>query len=136
MVLLLAFATLPLFAQNGVHLSTNVPFPFQVEGKTLPAGQYEFYQRSANNESGWFIRSEKTGTGDVLFETENEQAEQPKEDTSVYFVQVGDQYYLSDLWTAGGKYGWHVPVKLERNASNEKPKMRKIEANLESEANG
>ncbi len=134
MALLLAFATLPLFAQNGVHMTTNVPFPFIVQGKTLPAGQYEFYQNSANNESDWMIRNEKSGAAKAVFETENEHAEQPKADTSLYFVQVGDTYYLSDLWTAGGIYGWHVPVKLERSDMNAKPTMRKVEATLESEA--
>lgn len=134
MALLLAFATLPLFAQNGVHMSTDVPFPFIVQGKTLPAGQYDFYQNSANNEGDWMIRSEKSGAAKAIFETENEHAEQPKEDTSLYFVQVGDTYYLSDLWTAGGIYGWHVPVKLERSDMNAKPTMRKVEAKLESEA--
>lgn len=134
MVLLFAFATLPLFAQNGVHLSSNVPFPFKVEGKTLPAGQYDFYQTNANTESDWMIRAIKTGDTKAVFETENEEAEHPKQDTSLYFVQVGDTYYLSDLWTAGGVYGWHVPVKLERSSTNAKPTVRKVEAKLESEA--
>lgn len=134
MVVLLAFATLPIFAQNGVHMTTDVPFPFIVQGKTLPAGQYEFYQTNSNDESDWVIRNAQSGATRVLFETENEHVDRAKPDTALYFVQVGDTYYLSDLWTAGGIYGWHVPVKLEHVAMSAKPVMRKVAATLESGA--
>ncbi|MFZ0429499.1 MAG: hypothetical protein WAO20_15380 [Acidobacteriota bacterium] len=135
LVLVFAFASLPLFAQNGIHLTANVPFPFIVEGRVLPAGQYSFWQKSANNESDWQIRATKDGAQEqAMFVTEDENSTTPQPSTTIDFVKYGDHYYLSDLWTLEGMEGWHVPVKLEREqlAKNVKPSMVKVPATLES----
>ena len=137
LVLIFAFASLPLFAQNGVRLTSNVPFPFIVEGKVLPAGQYQFWQKSANNESDWQIRDVKNGAQEqAMFETEDENSTFPQPSTTLDFVKYGDHYYLSDIWTLEGQEGWHIPVKLERKemAKNVKPTMVKVPATLESGA--
>jgi hypothetical protein len=139
LVLSFAFAALPLFAQDGVHLTANVPFPFIVEGKVLPAGQYEFWQTSANNESDWRVRDLRNGAQEqTMFETEDENSTFPQPSTTIDFVKYGDHYYLSDMWTLQGEEGWHVPVKLERQemAKNLKPSIVKVPAEVESGVRG
>ena len=137
LVLLFALSMLPVFAQNGVHLGADVPFPFIVEGKTLPAGYYEFWQLSANNESAWEVRDVKNGgQNQAMFETETTQASDPSQTTCLAFRQVGDQYYLNDLWAARGEWGWHVPVTLEREEMAKKPVFKKVPATIVKAAEG
>lgn len=133
LALLFAFAMLPVFAQNGIHLGADIPFSFIVEGKTLPAGHYEFWQLSANNESDWQVRDVKNGGQDqAMFETEATESPDPAETTALTFRKIGDHYYLADLWAARGEWGWHVPVKLEREqmAKKAKPVFRKVPATI------
>ncbi len=133
LVLLFAFAVPPAFAQNGVHLGADIPFPFIVEGKTLPAGHYEFWQLSINNESQWQVRDVKNGgQNQAMFVTETTESPDPAKTSALAFRQLGDHYYLADLWAARGEWGWHVPVKLELQdmAQKSKPTFRKVPAKI------
>lgn len=131
LVFLFVFPALPVLAQDGVQLGAEIPFPFIVEGKTFPAGRYQFWQLSADNDNDWQVRAVKEGgQNQAMFETEATEAPDPVETTAVAFRKVGDHYYLADLWAARGEWGWHVPVKLELKEMIRKAKteFRKVPA--------
>ncbi|MFZ0427869.1 MAG: hypothetical protein WAO20_07115 [Acidobacteriota bacterium] len=133
LVFLFAVPALPVFAQDGVQLGANIPFPFIVEGKTFPSGEYQFWQLSANNDSDWQIRDVKQGgQNQAMFETEPTESPDPAQTTALTFRKIGDHYYLADLWAARGEWGWHVPVKLELKEMAKKTKaaFRKVPATI------
>ncbi len=98
-------------------LKVDVPFPFQVEGKTLPAGAYEFkIDISADT-----VEVSAPGTGAVaLVITRLAAPPHPgsNEHAHIVFDKVGTTYTLSELWEPGtdgflvhatkGKHEHHV----------------------------
>ncbi len=131
LTLLLGLVMLPAYGYTGNTIRTMVPFSFVVQGKTLPAGDYEFIQTNARQDNEWLIRNVKNDSQEVLLTAEQEEVAQPKLETYVAFEEIHNTHYLSDIWTAGTVDGWHVPVEAEKGlASGKQPKMRKVQGSL------
>jgi len=83
-------------------LKADVPFPFQVEGKTLPAGAYDFkIDTSADTVQ---VESSAPGAGAVaLIITRLAAPPHPgsNEHAHIVFDKVGTTYTLSELWEPG-----------------------------------
>lgn len=78
----------------------NIGFPFIVNGKTLPAGQYELKVNS--DQTVFQLTAEPKDTGEfVSIITRLAAPEPPSNDTRVTFDKVGDKYYLSEIWLPG-----------------------------------
>jgi hypothetical protein len=80
----------------------NVPFAFNVEGKTLPAGQYEFIP---DTDTGSMRVIPAAGKGPaVLTLVMTRMAESihtTSNDSHVVFDKVGDVMTLSEVWIPG-----------------------------------
>jgi len=81
----------------GAGITANVPFPFQVESKTLPAGDYQFeidrMSRTVN------IHGPERSSAIVAFITTLATAPHTSAtDTHIVFDKVGNTYALSELW--------------------------------------
>lgn len=95
--LLLALAVVSAQAKQGEILEVNIPFDFQVGGKTLPAGEYAVKQlsdkalliRSADGKAQTIIQS----PGRVQANVSETGAKQ-----RLVFHQYGDQFFLSQVW--------------------------------------
>ena len=127
LALLFAFTMLPVFGQAGNIINTKIPFSFIVDGRVLPAGDYQLMQPTADQDDTWIIRNLKNPSTEAMFTTEREDKVQPRADTYVAFKEVNHKNYLSDIWTEGSVQGWHVPVALELGAT---AKMHNIKASL------
>ncbi len=81
-------------------LRADVPFPFQVEGKTLPAGAYEF----KIDVSAQTVQVSAPGT-DAVALIITRLAARPHSDAQehahIVFDKVGNTYTLSELWEPG-----------------------------------
>jgi len=105
--------------EPGTEIRVQIPFDFTVRGKTLPAGEYEI--RRINDEPiGLLIRNMHDKHDNVVFETE------PKIDRSItkrdelIFTRYGDNYFLSEVVTAGEQTGEEVnPSHHERELRRE-----------------
>jgi hypothetical protein len=103
LVLIPALAMGALFPPVQGDLCANIPFAFIVGSKVLPAGDYIV---RINNESGVVeicdegIYCESIVTSPV----EALQAAKPE----LAFRKYGDQYFLSQIWSAG-RVGRHLP---------------------------
>jgi hypothetical protein len=83
-----------------VPITANVPFPFQVESKTMPAGEYRFttdlQTRLVN------IQGPKDSDAVVPFLTTlAAQSHTNAADMHIIFDKVDNTYYLSELWEPG-----------------------------------
>jgi hypothetical protein len=90
-------ATLSMYGQTVVK--AKVAFPFTVEGKALPAGQYVFTLQ----ESGDVFRVVGEGKdvmATVVTRLGGEMRSAPK-GTHLVFDKVGELYLLSEIWVPG-----------------------------------
>jgi hypothetical protein len=108
--LMLLLGILPLLIVTLAHaqtlrLTAKIPFDFVVEGKTLPAGQYEFTPDDRGltvnivgaDRKGAAIAAVITRIGGAIHTT--------KQDAHIVFDDVGGVYTLSEMWHPG-QDGW------------------------------
>ncbi|MDP9324317.1 MAG: hypothetical protein M3P13_11835 [Acidobacteriota bacterium] len=77
------------------HLNVKVPFPFEVRGKVLPAGQYSVEQEGAV----LIIRGEHGTHGNAAVITIPAGGQDPSGDTPVLtFVRHENDYRLASVW--------------------------------------
>jgi hypothetical protein len=102
-------------------LTANIPFDFTVADKKVPAGKYS-------------VSRAREITGDTLLQVTSADGQvtvnrfsipvvtfNPKSRGSFVFHRYGDQYFLSQVWPAGGSTGrafpkTHAERELERSA--------------------
>ena len=86
-------------AQTTIAEAT-IPFAFQLESKTLPAGTYRVHRESPD-----LIRLEGPGnTGGMVLMHTAMKTEAP-DHGFLSFDRTGDKYYLRQIWTAGNANG-------------------------------
>ncbi|MGE0450637.1 MAG: hypothetical protein AB7Q29_13780 [Vicinamibacterales bacterium] len=93
-----AAAALVLFAAGSARAATldvNVPFPFLVQGRTLPAGEYRI-----TNEAGLVeLQGEKGNHANLYVLTMPADGHDPAGDTpALTFKHDDKQYRLTDIW--------------------------------------
>jgi hypothetical protein len=88
----------------------KVPFPFVVEGRTLPAGQY-VVQRDDSVPSVLMFEGEHGNRAFTMIETEPAAGRDPAGDTpTLSFAHQGRQYRLMSVWENRDR-GESVPVQ-------------------------
>ena len=89
-------------------IEADVPFSFTVRETTLPAGKY-ILQRISKVEPLVLEIRDARGRAAVTFEAENAQANQIPRDAELVFDKVGDQYFLSQIWSSDSDLGYQLP---------------------------
>ena len=103
-------------------LTVDIPFDFSVSGQKLPAGKY-LLGRAHESIGDTVVQIQSTDMHSVAnrfsiplitFKT--------KKRGELIFHRYGDQYFLSEIWAAGGGTGrgflkTHAERELQRNAS-------------------
>jgi hypothetical protein len=89
------------WSQVNEFLRVNVPFPFTVGAKELPAGEYDFARRPLNN--AITVTSAKGGPSAncVIKARIWEGIHTTPTDSHVVFDQIGNKYVFSELWIPG-----------------------------------
>jgi hypothetical protein len=99
MSLFLLFAVSTVVAQPtaSMTLKVNIDFPFTVEGKVLPAGDYQFMR----DDTGMAFRVQGKGKvgalAMIVTRLGGEMHTTPK-DSHLVFDKIGDKYLLSEIW--------------------------------------
>jgi hypothetical protein len=85
------------YGQQSLTVKAKIEFPFTVEGKVLPAGQYEFVRD--NLAATFRVQGEgKIGAlATILTRLAGEMHTTPQ-DAHLVFDKVGDTYLLSEIW--------------------------------------
>ena len=89
-------------------VQVDVPHAFIVRDKTLPAGRYTVKRLSDTQPNVLVIRSDD-GRDAVTFEAESAQANQIPRKAELVFDKLGDQYFLSQIWTPDSSFGYQLP---------------------------
>jgi hypothetical protein len=112
--LVLMLTAVAVRAQSGRSAALNIPFNFIVGGKTLPAGEYTVKPNKRDSHNVWLVQS-REGNASALFATMPVRSDQNQEETKLVFRKYGDQYFFSQIWTAGGNSGRELFMpQLER----------------------
>lgn len=109
LIVMLALGAVAVQAQSANQMKADIPFRFQIGDATLPAGEYTV--RYVNQDSGktaLLFKSTDGRTNRIITMMTTEKGA-PQEKASLVFNQYGDQYFLSEVWTAGDQYGLALP---------------------------
>ena len=103
----------------GTAIRATIPFDFKVQGRTLPAGNYEI--RRINDEPiGLLIRNVDDKHDKAMFETEPMYMPRTAGKDVLVFNRYGDVYFLSEVETAGEQTAREVyPTRTERHLRSE-----------------
>lgn len=93
---------------NAEDLRVDVPFDFQVSGKTLPAATYIIRDALPNSKSALLFSAPGTGAVAVA-----NQVDSSVTGSKLVFHKIGDEYFLSDVVRPGGNVHF-APSKAER----------------------
>jgi hypothetical protein len=119
-LVLLAFS--PAKAQgNNDHLTANIPFDFNVRGKSLPAGEYIVSVLNPTSAGTVLQISRKRGRGLVVVQTIGVTGTK-REDATLIFRRYGNQYFLAQAWMPADSNGLSISKskaerEIERNLS-------------------
>jgi hypothetical protein len=106
---LVTLAVTPVTAQSSfLFARIRIPFEFNIRDKTLPSGEYIVKRSVSASPEMLLISSVEGGSGEYVL-TNNVQAKMRQSESKLIFHQYGDQYFLSQVWTAGDSAGRELP---------------------------
>lgn len=101
--LFLLAATAPVQAQQ--PLRVKIPFAFVAASVTLPAGEYSVQPARDGSPALILHRIDGLGKDSAIVMTNAAEASTAKSHSSLLFRVYGEGYFLSEVWTAGDRYG-------------------------------
>jgi hypothetical protein len=99
-------------AQITTMAEVNIPFSFQTQTQTFPAGAYRIDRHSAR-----IVRLQGPGHAAGFVNTYNAVKSQPVEHGYLVFDHYGDKYFLRQIWTVGSKDGLECPKSHAEKAA-------------------
>ena len=107
---ILVFAGGTARASTSNVLEANVPFPFVVNGQTMPAGKY-MVQRDDTSSSVLLIRGEGNNHASAFVSTTPDGGHDPAgSQPALTFKRHENQYRLASVWESGNE-GWDVSAQ-------------------------
>ena len=103
------------------RLNANIPFDFTVANKKLPAGHYTFQRSEPSGGDLVVLISSVDGQTSITRITIPVQTITPKRAGRLVFHRYGDDYFLNEIWPAGGYVGRALP-----KSRSEKEVQRKL----------
>jgi hypothetical protein len=118
---LFILAAMSVHAQSGNQQTANIPFSFNVDGKTFPAGLYSVTRLNPQSDKAALAIKSADGSMSQVVLTMPVQAGKPQESAKLVFSRYGEQYFLSQVWTPANNTGLELPKSraektLARNA--------------------
>jgi len=90
-------------------LTANVPFDFTVSDKKLPAGKYSISRAQTSNGDLVLQIVSADGQKNISRLTIPVITHKPMNQGTLVFNRYGNDYYLSEVWPAGGSTGRELP---------------------------
>ncbi|HEX8745792.1 MAG TPA: hypothetical protein VF717_01245 [Pyrinomonadaceae bacterium] len=118
LLLLAALVAQSALARTSTSLVVQIPFDFQVAGRTLPAGRYVIERSTLFSAEGLSLRNTDKKHGAFVL-TSTVQSNIRQSGSRLVFTRYKDQYFLSQFWTAGEASGREL-VKSDRELNVER----------------
>jgi hypothetical protein len=101
-------------------MTAKIPFEFTVANKKLPAGEYSV--RRAQQTSGDLVLQidSKDGRESISRLTIPVNTLEPTNESRLVFHRYGDEYFLFEIWPAGGNTGRELPKSRSERAAEQK----------------
>jgi hypothetical protein len=127
-VIALISAGAPAKAQSLQYkLTANIPFDFKVMDKKLPAGKYSVSRAEQFNGDLVIQIVSADGRDSVYRLTIPVVTRDPAKEGMLVFHQYGDEYFLYEIWPAGGHTGRALPKsQSERELKQQDVKIAKV----------
>ena len=105
-------------AQSVQRFKINVPFPFVLNGQTLPAGRYVIERTDPGRPN---IVTLKRIDGNVvrMVLTQRVEKDKPSTASSVLFVQREGKHYLFQVWNVGAMSGNQMPFAFNTETGDQ-----------------
>ena len=100
---LLMLTAVPAYSQ-AEQLRANIPFPFIVAEKTLPAGTYRVKRIRSDSALVWVIQ-QRESRDTAVFITTPIRTTVTQEEAKLVFHRYGEDYFLAQIWSVGGSTG-------------------------------
>lgn len=102
------------------RIKVNIPFDFQIAETKLPAGEY-YVRRPPQSSSDTILMMSNVHDGRTILRlTSAVQTLEPKNKATLVFHRYGDQYFLFQVWPAGGETGRALPKSRSEREAKEK----------------
>jgi hypothetical protein len=98
-------ATISVHAQSSNQQTANIPFSFNVDGKTFPAGLYSVTRLNPQSDKAALAIKSADGSMSQVVLTMPVQAGKPQESAKLVFSRYGEQYFLSQVWMPANNTG-------------------------------
>ena len=108
--LFITLAALPAYAESPGTIRTHIPFDFIVGETTLPAGKYVIKLPPASGLQSRILLRSADGRLTCIALTLPGQAKGDHKKSEITFTRVGDQYYLSQVFTPALSIGQALPL--------------------------
>jgi hypothetical protein len=102
-------AAVSVHAQSSNQQTANIPFSFNVDGKTFPAGLYNVTRLNPQSDKAALAIKSADGSMSKVVLAMPVQAGRPQESAKLVFSRYGDQYFLSQVWTPADNTGLELP---------------------------
>ena len=87
-----------------IRVRADVPFDFSVGNKKLPAGMYNV-KTINDRDTAQLLLQAQDGRSSVIMNSDSAENLKPVDKTTLVFNKYRDQYFLSEIWTAGATHG-------------------------------
>lgn len=98
----------------------KIPFAFEVNNKTMPAGKYELTRVFENSSAPQVIHSTDSGTGSVLPSMVLQYTD-PRVGPKLVFHCYGRECFLAEVWSGDGRAWKLSESRREKEITQAKP---------------
>jgi hypothetical protein len=118
-------------AQSQTTVKANIPFDFTVGNRAYPAGEYSVKSIGSSDKT---LRIDNTqeGTAEIILSNTCVK-NAPAAKTMFVFHRVGNNYFLSQIWTEGNTTGREFPLsrsEVQIAQNREKSELVIVAANI------
>jgi hypothetical protein len=113
------------------RVKADIPFPFVVGNRILPAGEYLLSRESSFNRV--IAIRPADGKGGMLSQTDTCESSKPSDKTKLVFHTLGGRYFLSEIWVEGNDRGVQLPkskAEIEMAKNNDEAGEFVLAANV------
>ena len=115
---LLLISTTSVEAQSAYRFKVDVPFPFVLNGQTLPAGAYVIERTDPAKPNIVTLKKVDGGIVRVVI-TQRIEKDEPSSASSLIFIQRKGKHYLFQVWTVAAMNGNQIPVGFDKKVNEQ-----------------
>ena len=111
-------------------VTANIPFDFTISDKKLPAGKYSVVRAQNSTGDQVLLFSSADGHQQLSRLTIPVYALDVMKEGVLVFHQYGDEYFLTEIWPAGGQTGRALPksrAERELQRQSNEPKVARVD---------